>query len=111
MVLSTGVPVSYQFVIEVGSPVRCTVGRLGVVDIPAGVYVYTGSARRGFEARLARHARATKTLRWHIDYLLTAAGVRIVKIIRSRRLECRLNQSVRGRIVVPGLCEVFAAAP
>jgi len=32
-------------VIEVGSPVRCAVGR---------------------------HARATKTLRWHIDYLLTA---------------------------------------
>jgi Uri superfamily endonuclease len=89
-------------VIEVGSPVRCKVGRLGVVAIPAGIYVYTGSARRGFEARLARHARATKTLRWHIDYLLTAPAVRIVKIVRSRRDECRLNQAVKGTVPVPG---------
>jgi Uri superfamily endonuclease len=102
MVSSTSVPISYQLVIEVGSPVRCKVGRLGVVEFPAGIYVYTGSARRGFEARLARHARATKTLRWHIDYLLSLSGVRIVRVVRSRRLECRLNQSVPGRIVVPG---------
>ena len=99
---STSVPISYQLVIEVGSPVRCGVGRLGLVDFPAGVYIYTGSARRGFEARLARHARATKTLRWHIDYLLTARGVRIVKIVRSRRAECILNHSVKGAVLVPG---------
>ena len=102
MIVSTSVSISYQLVIEVGSRVRCKVGRLGVVDFPAGVYVYTGSARRNFEARLARHARATKTLRWHIDYLLAAPGVRIVKIVRSRRDECRLNQSVKGTVRVPG---------
>lgn len=102
MVLSTNAPISYQLVIDVGSPIRCEVGRFGVVAFPAGVYVYTGSARQGFEARLARHARATKTLRWHIDYLLTAPGVRIVKIVRSRRDECRLNQAVKGTVPVPG---------
>jgi len=46
MVSSTRVPVSYQLVIEVRAPVRCSVGRLGVVDFPSGTYVYTGSARR-----------------------------------------------------------------
>ena len=102
MVASTRVPVSYQLVIEVRSPVRCSVGRLGMVDFPSGTYVYTGSARRGFEARLARHVRATKTLRWHIDYLLAAPGVRTVKIVRSRRDECRLNQAVKGTVQVPG---------
>ena len=95
-------PVSYQLVIEIAAPVRCAIGRLGVFDFPAGTYVYTGSARRGFEARLARHQRATKALRWHIDYLLAASGVRIVRIVRSRREECRLNQSVRGSVQVPG---------
>ena len=102
MVSSTRVPISYQLVIEVRSPVRCQVGRLGVVDFPAGTYVYTGSARRNFEARLARHARTTKRLRWHIDYLLAAHAVRIVKIVRSGREECRLNQSVKGTVWVPG---------
>jgi Uri superfamily endonuclease len=96
------VPVSYQLVIEVRAPVRCSVGRFGVVDFPAGVYVYTGSARRNFEARLARHARTAKTLRWHIDYLLGAPGVRVVKVVRSRRDECRLNQASAGQVLVPG---------
>ena len=59
MVAATRVPISYQLVIEVESPVRCSVGRLGMIDFPAGTYVYTGSARRGFEARLARPTAST----------------------------------------------------
>jgi Uri superfamily endonuclease len=94
--------VSYQLVIDVPSAVRVQIGRLGDLEFPAGTYVYTGSARRNFEARLARHARTAKTLRWHIDYLLGPPGVRIVKIVRSRRDECRLNQSVTGTVRVPG---------
>jgi Uri superfamily endonuclease len=102
MIAAITVPISYQLMVEVRSPVRCPVGRLGVVDFAAGTYVYTGSARQNFEARLARHARATKKLRWHIDYLLAAPGVRIVRIVRSRRDECRLNQSVKGTVPVTG---------
>jgi Uri superfamily endonuclease len=89
--------ISYQLVIEVSRPVRVPVGRLGVVDFPAGAYVYTASARRGLEARIARHTRSGKSLRWHIDYLLSAPGVRIREVIRSRRSECRLNQASAGR--------------
>ena len=78
------------------------VGRLGWFEFPAGVYVYTGSAKRGLEARIARHQRADKKLRWHIDYLLAAPGVRILKVVRSWRDECRLNQGSPGEIAVPG---------
>jgi len=81
---------------------RCTIGRLGEFDIPAGRYLYSGSARRGLEARIARHLRRQKRLRWHIDYLLRAPGVRVVGVIRSRRGECALNRSARGRVVVAG---------
>ena len=95
-------PTSYQLVIEVPAPVRCTVGRLGTLEFPAGSYVYTGSARRALEARLARHARREKTLRWHIDYLLAAEGVELFCIGRSARRECALNRSVGGEVVVPG---------
>ncbi|HQR50429.1 MAG TPA: hypothetical protein PKW44_02185 [Methylophilaceae bacterium] len=48
-------PVSYQLAIMLDQPARLTVGRLGVFDFPAGRYVYTGSARRSLEARIARH--------------------------------------------------------
>jgi Uri superfamily endonuclease len=95
-------PCTYQLVIELARPVRCAVGRLGTFDFPAGRYVYTGSARRAFEARIARHLRAEKTLRWHIDYLLAAPGACVVDVRRSRRAECTLNRTVRGAVPVAG---------
>jgi Uri superfamily endonuclease len=100
--LVTRTPVSYQLRIEIARSVRVTVGRLGDFVFPAGRYVYTGSAKRNFESRIARHLRSEKALRWHIDWLLAARGVKIVGVGRSRKDECALNHSVRGHIVVPG---------
>lgn len=94
--------VSYQLWIALRHPCRIAVGRLGEYDFPAGVYVYTGSAMRNIEARIARHCRREKALRWHIDYLLAAEGVELVCIGRSARGECALNQSVGGEVRVPG---------
>jgi Uri superfamily endonuclease len=88
--------ISYQLQIEIPRPLRCTIGRLGEFDFPAGRYVYTGSARRGLEARIERHLRPEKTLRWHIDYLLAAPGVRVIGVTRSGRSECALNRAVPG---------------
>ncbi len=50
------------------------VGRLGVLDVSPGTYVYIGSAfgPSGLPARVARHARTVKRKRWHIDYLTDA---------------------------------------
>jgi Uri superfamily endonuclease len=46
-----------------------TVGALGPLTLRRGWYAYVGSARRGRRARVARHMRACKPLRWHADYL------------------------------------------
>jgi len=94
--------VSYQLEIDVTRSLHLRVGCLGTVALPAGRYVYTGSARHAFEARIARHLRADKALRWHIDYLLAAPGVHIARVRRSRRAECELQQATPGRIVAPG---------
>jgi len=94
--------ISYQLSIDVRSPLRIRVGRLGDFLFPAGRYVYTGSAKRNLEARIARHLRKEKTLRWHIDWLLSAPGVKVVAVKRSVAGECALNQSVAGKLVVPG---------
>jgi Uri superfamily endonuclease len=94
--------ISYQLLIEVPHSLRCVVGRLGEFTFPAGRYVYTGSAKRHIDARIARHLRQKKALHWHIDYLLAAPGVRVVEVIRSRRSECMLNRTARGRIAVAG---------
>ncbi len=45
------------------------VGRFGRFALYPGVYAYCGSAQRHLAARLARHHRAFKRFRWHVDYL------------------------------------------
>jgi len=94
--------ISYQLWIALRRPQMITVGRLGEFHFPAGVYIYTGSAKRNIEARIARHCRRDKTLRWHIDYLLAAEGVELVCVGRSARSECTLNRNVGGEVLVPG---------
>jgi Uri superfamily endonuclease len=93
---------SYRLLIEVAVPVKVQVGRLGEFDFAPGRYVYTGSARRNIDQRIARHLRREKRLRWHIDYLLNAPGVRILSVERSPVEECELNQHGAGKIAVPG---------
>lgn len=93
---------TYQLVIDLAREVTVRVGRLGVFRFPPGRYVYTGSAKRNIEARIARHLSAAKRLHWHIDYLLAAPGVSVSRVRRSRRAECDLNRATRGNIPVPG---------
>jgi Uri superfamily endonuclease len=83
-------------------PISIQVGRLGIFTFPAGQYVYTGSAKRNLDARIARHLRKDKKLRWHVDWLLAADGVAIVAVERSVEDECVLNQQVGGLVVAPG---------
>ena len=93
---------TYQLLIEVAAPVRVSVGRLGTFDFTAGLYTYTGSALRNLEARVSRHLSTAKKMRWHIDYLLAAPGVRIYEVRRHRTAECVVNQQVAGQIPVMG---------
>ena len=85
------------------------VGKLGTFTFPAGYYLYVGSALGpgGLEARLARHRRRNKKLRWHIDYLLEHAQlVEVWSVTSPARLEClwaRAAQELPGsEILVPG---------
>ncbi|MFN6962095.1 MAG: GIY-YIG nuclease family protein [Rhodocyclaceae bacterium] len=93
---------TYQLLIEIAHPVRVRIGRLGTFDFPSGHYIYTGSARRNPEARIARHLRREKALRWHIDFLLAAPGVRILEVRRFAETECVINQATPGAVPVPG---------
>lgn len=95
-------PPTYQLLIEVSAPIAVAVGRLGLCAFPAGRYVYTGSARRNMAARLARHLSPHKRLHWHIDYLLTAPGVRVAGTRLFDEPECQINRNMPGTVPVPG---------
>ena len=94
--------ISYSLFIQVGQEETITVGRLGQFTFAAGDYVYSGSAKRAICARVNRHLRHEKKLRWHIDYLLAAASVRIIKVRISTLAECRLVAESGGKVVVSG---------
>lgn len=94
--------ITYQLIISIEHRIETTIGRLGRYALPAGRYVYTGSAKKNLEARIARHLRQEKSLRWHIDWLLATDGVKVVEVRRFCETECLCNQAVGGVIVVPG---------
>lgn len=93
---------TYQIEFRLSRKLWIEVGSLGRFLFPAGRYVYTGSARRNLRARVARHLRRDKTLRWHIDYLLSQPWAHVLDTRSSGENECELNQSVRGEIIVRG---------
>ena len=93
---------TYQLLIDVSRPIRVRVGRLGEFDFLPGLYLYTGSALRNYEARIRRHLSSTKKMRWHVDYLLAAPGVSVSEVRRYNEPECLINSRTLGQIVVPG---------
>jgi Uri superfamily endonuclease len=95
-------PATYQLEIVLAAPARITIGRLGVYDFPAGRYIYTGSAKRNLDARVARHLRRDKRLHWHIDYLLAAPSARVAAVERFAEPECAVNARTAGKVQVPG---------
>jgi len=67
---------SYALVINLATDVMLPIDRLNKPEMLAGRYIYAGSANGpgGLRARLARHLKASKAIRWHVDYLTTVAG-------------------------------------
>lgn len=93
---------TYQIYFHLRYSSLITVGRLGAFEFEGGDYVYTGSAVRNIAARVRRHLRKEKKLKWHIDYLLTNSDARIKKVLLSTLSECQLNKNTAGHIVIPG---------
>ena len=70
-------PGAYVLLIELADPTPVKMpGRPDMV-LPPGRYLYCGSARGpgGIKARVGRHMRRDKVVRWHVDQLTTAGRV------------------------------------
>lgn len=64
-------PGTYALILRATDGRRLQVGRLGVLHVHPGYYVYVGSAfgPGGVRARVAHHQRVALRPHWHIDYL------------------------------------------
>jgi Uri superfamily endonuclease len=89
-------PGAYGLLFRLTAPVTVPVTRLGSPVLERGLYLYCGSARGpgGTRARLSRHLRQDKRLRWHIDHLSSVA-VEIAGLAVPHVLECDLGDRAR----------------
>lgn len=90
------------------------IGRKGLTHFPKGYYVYTGSAKRNLDQRMAHHRRLRKRKHWHMDYLRAEAEwVGILPVRTSFDLEHDLAQAVSAIAdwTIPGFGCTDCACP
>ena len=85
------------------------VGRLGMLELRAGVYLYVGSAHGpgGLQARVGRHLAGRGRRHWHVDHLRSVLPItRVWTHLGSRSLEhdlaARLADLPGARVPLPG---------
>lgn len=87
---------AYILLLEMETDAEIAVGGLGPILFRRGLYAYIGSARGGLEARVARHFRKDKRVRWHIDYLtLAASAIHVILIPAKDSPECFLGRRLQ----------------
>ncbi len=98
---------TYTLILRASVAQTIQIGRLGELHIQPGYYIYVGSAfgPGGLAARVGRHLRKEKTLRWHIDYL--RARVRVGRSVVGRVILC--GGIVKVRVKDADWCETGAA--
>lgn len=103
----------YLLTLKAQRNVKMEVGRLGLLSLPAGYYVYVGSALGpgGVEARVKRHlklyGRKAGRLKWHVDWLLTSPRFTLVEALKIEgegRVECLVSRRLEAAAdwTVPG---------
>ena len=71
-------PGTYALILTPNGTKPLKIGKLGMLQVRAGYYIYVGSAfgPGGLKARIAHHIRISERPRWHIDYLRTATHLK-----------------------------------
>ena len=90
-------PGAYVLVLETSKPLIVAIAGTPRKRLGPGRYLYCGSAwgRGGLKARVARHMRRGKAIRWHIDRL-TEAGTVIGTWVVPGGDECHLAAALVG---------------
>jgi len=95
----------YIAVFYLGKTQHICIGKLGEVRFRQGMYFYVGSAQRNLSARINRHSRKKKPLRWHIDYLsVKTIMLGAIVVPGPRERECELVKEISGmyQLAIPG---------
>jgi Uri superfamily endonuclease len=90
---------------------------LGDFEFPPGYYVYLGSALGpgGLKARVGRHLRAGKKLKWHLDYISSVFHPVALRCeLSTVSLECEWAAKLAdggGGVIAPGFGSSDCSCP
>ena len=103
--LPTG-PGTYALILKTQGEQNLRVGKLGLLAIRPGYYVYAGSALGpgGLRARLRHHLQGSGPLHWHIDYLRPIAPIIEIGFVSgTERYEHQWAEIFKGSpgVIVP----------
>ena len=95
---------AYCLLVHVSKSSKIKIGSLGIIHFDQGYYIYVGSAINNLESRVRRHFITAEKkfckLRWHIDYLLMAPGVKIIRVYEfasKNKTECTIAHVLAQR--------------
>ncbi|MEW6425602.1 MAG: GIY-YIG nuclease family protein [Bacillota bacterium] len=93
-------PGAYILFIFLGQKQNIRAGALGNITFLPGWYAYVGSAMGGLRARVYRHLKRDKKIRWHIDYFLSVGELKEVFVMESaRKIECSISRCLAKRLL------------
>lgn len=93
---------TYCLLINLEMDSKIPIGKLGILDLKKGYYIYVGSALNSIDARIKRHLKRDKKLYWHVDYLLNSSKASIRSVIYERSPE-KWECHVAGQISKKGI--------
>jgi Uri superfamily endonuclease len=100
-------PGTYALILSSDTVGSVRIGRLGILQLHPGYYVYVGSAfgSGGLRARIGHHQRKTERPHWHIDYLRRSTRPELVWYCCCVRCEHEWASRIGatpGAMVLPG---------
>lgn len=80
-------PGNYVLVLYNKQQQTIEVGKLGIIELKQGYYLYVGSALGpgGVQARVNRHSQQNKKMHWHIDYLRAVTTLKEIWYLYSKQ--------------------------
>jgi Uri superfamily endonuclease len=97
---------AYALLIRLEDRLRLDIPRFQAESLAPGLYAYCGSANGpgGIRARVSRHLRTRKPLRWHVDWLTANGRILQAGVLISGH-ECELVAEILSRgglVALPG---------
>jgi Uri superfamily endonuclease len=98
-------PGTYALILSCASNARLQIGRLGIIQLQCGYYVYVGSAlgAGGLRSRITHHQKLSAQPHWHIDYLRAHTRLHSVLLdydgIRHEHEWARAVQEIRDATI------------